>query len=330
MKTFPHLWIPRVGVIESELHNPEVAFAGEYTIRKYKADTDELVQQIGPFHNLLTDSCLEQWGSGSAFDYCVVGSGTATPTVADTALGSYVAHTDNIPSGSAVLYDTVGPDYWGQRSGTYRFEAGTATGTLAEVGMCFGDPPSSYTLTSHARIVDGGGSPTTITVLSDEYLDVTFTLRAYPTTSDSIQTVVISGVNYTFTSRLLSAGATGVGPFNSSFTLSGASACTGDDAVTPPALAAITATAILNPGYSAFSWLASSPYVASSKTRQATLNAGLTELNFDYGIRGLTVESSTGSGITDFKYQTTISPGIPKDNTKVLSFGLKYSWGRYP
>jgi hypothetical protein len=55
---------------------------------------------------------------------------------------------------------------------------------------------------SHALIVDGGGSPTTISVLSTDTLNVSYECRLYLNTTDTSYSLVIGGTTYSGIYRL--------------------------------------------------------------------------------------------------------------------------------
>ncbi|WP_251258216.1 hypothetical protein, partial [Enterobacter hormaechei] len=128
------------------------------------------------------------------YTFCRVGSGNTAPAVTDTVLVSQVASSSTQQAINNGV-DRSGAFYaWVRR--TTRFTTGTAAGTLAEVGV---SPTTSGPLFSRALILDSGGNPTTITVLPDETLDVTYELRLYPTLTDATGTVDIAGVTYNWT-----------------------------------------------------------------------------------------------------------------------------------
>lgn len=82
-----------------------------------------------------------------------------------------------------------------------RFSVGVATGTHYEVGA--GWEGTGNTLFSRALITDVNGNPTSITVLADEYLDVTYEVRVYfPTESDWTGNITTpQGVSHSVTLR---------------------------------------------------------------------------------------------------------------------------------
>ena len=130
------------------------------------------------FPNLILNGGLDRMGANPDYlSWCQVGSGSTAPVAAQTALVNRIAGTStqqNNVSGAQ-----ASAPYYGWYRRTYRFAQGVAAGNLSEVGVGWA---TSGSLFSRALILDGGGSPTTITVLSDEVLDVTYELRRYPGT----------------------------------------------------------------------------------------------------------------------------------------------------
>ena len=338
-----HIWVPKIKILETELAPTKLGVCGEYTIKKYKVGMKEPVQVVGPIKNLITNWGMDRIGPGTLnSSYIYLGTGTATPTVGDLQLANYAARTDShAPVITVGERDTTNTLFWAQRSLNKRFSPGQAVGTFTEIG--FGDagsvpptPAPTYRLMSRALIVDGSGSPVAITVLADEYLDVTYTVRMYPPLADSTQTVNISGVTYTFNSRGLNFTATvavnsSVVNYRSGFsgqgTLVGSPVVySGTAAGTPPALAPITATNMLNMGaQNSDGTYGASKFSGYTVTVQFSF--GLTAGNLPYGIRGL--RTNVSSNFLDFMTQATITPAIPKDSTKVFSMGFSYSYARY-
>lgn len=178
-------------------------FAGRYNLQVIRADGT--VRQEIEFDNLITNqgldwvysppSFLVSGGTGrSLFGFCCVGTGTTPPTNTDTKLGTFGTFASVYGNtGVTSSYIASSPSIW-QYVITTTFPAGVATGTWSEIGVGpVGPPSTSFTvitepsgpyLFSHALIVDGGGSPTTISVLSTEQLVVTYTLQLYITNTD--------------------------------------------------------------------------------------------------------------------------------------------------
>lgn len=335
-----HIWVPKVKILEAELAPVKpVGVKGFYTIKKYKSGFKEPVQVVGPFSNLITDWGFQRIGPGTCNSNAIyVGSGTAPASVLDVRLGTFVARSTVDQGGPVVARDPTGLEHWSQTSFTKRFNVGIATGTLTEVG--FGNegdltPSPAYALFSRALIVDSGGSPVAITVLPDEYLDVTYTLRVYPPLADNTSIINISGTSHTIVSRGLSfpaSVAVGTTYMRSRWGFAGQAApqnnttiYSGTAAGTPPALAAITASNMLNLGPQNTAGTITKTSLHPTVTCTSTW--GLADGNLPYGIRGLS--GNIASGGLMYRFQATVTPGIAKDATKILSFGFTYSYARH-
>jgi hypothetical protein len=146
----------------------------------------------GWFPNLVTDVGLNRIGQGSYLNACHVGTNNTAPANSNTSLAGYVAGTTTSVSGSNGAQATA--PYYGWKRKTFRFGIGAATGNLSEVGVATAAANGGSTvLFSRALILDEFGDPTTVTVLADEILDVTYELRLYPPLTDTTQTVSITG-----------------------------------------------------------------------------------------------------------------------------------------
>lgn len=146
--------------------------------------------------NLILDTGLDYFcgGVGQFNAFCMVGSGSGTPVVSQTALLTLVASTTTVTS-STTGTDLVNNYAYSRK--TYRFGLGAAAGNLSEVAVGW----AASNAFCRARIVDNTNTPTTITVLSDEYLDVTYELRAYWPLSDFTGTITLDGVSTSITGR---------------------------------------------------------------------------------------------------------------------------------
>lgn len=180
-------------------HPLKVGVKGFYKIQVIRADGS--VKRELEFENLITD-----WGLNSMFTitgrritYFGVGTSNATPAVTDVALGNFLAR---VQITSAISNTNSGaiPTPWNQSRFYARFNAGVAAGNISEIGVGI-DNGSAITTFSRALIVDGVGNPTTITVLSDEYLDVYYYLRVYPPTGDVTGTIMDGATAYNYTIR---------------------------------------------------------------------------------------------------------------------------------
>lgn len=134
-------------------------------------------------------------------DYCHVGSGQNVAQVTDTQLQTFVAATN---SKQETLNGAQGQiPYYGWKRTRWRFTEGAAAGNLNEVGVGWG--ASGQTLICRHRLVNANGIYATITVQSDELLDVTYEFRLYPPLDDVSQTnsITLDGTNYDTVTRAL-------------------------------------------------------------------------------------------------------------------------------
>lgn len=266
------------------------------------------------FPNLILNGGLDRMGANDDYlSWCQVGSGSTAPIAAQTALVNLIAGTDTRQK--SVNGAQASAPYYGWRRLTYRFAQGVAAGNLSEVGVGWA---TSGSLFSRALILDGGGSPTTITVLSDEVLDVTYELRRYPGTVDLTGTVVLDGVTHNWVSR--AAGVT------AGWAWAGAGDMGLDQAISYNGDIG-TVTASTASGTSGILSATPLAYSSGSYTRAATVSAGLNDSNLSGGIRSILIGSHyDGAG----RYQIQFDPAIPKDSTKVLSLTIQHTWARRP
>ena len=195
-----------------------------------------------------------------------------------------------------------------------------AAGNLSEVGVgwtggaCF----------SRALIVDGVGTPTTITVLGDEILDVTYEFRRSWPTGDGTATLTVNAVNYDVLWRALSVGAweTGMTTFaaNGSNDINtfqfGVRSYTGG---VPANLGGIT----VDPGMTAGgdgSLGYGAAYVNNSHERNYV--GSFSPAQMTSTITAVRVNAVGGN------FKCSLNPAIPKDNTNTFSLSFKYTWAR--
>lgn len=142
---------------------------------------------LAEFDNLITDWGLDRMGDNADWlTACHVGSGNTAPANGDTALVNHIATTSTVQSDTSG--NAASAPYYAWRKRVYRFAAGAAAGNLAEVAIGLGAASGSYAF-SRALIRDGMGDPTTITILADEILDVTYEFRFYAPEADATGSV---------------------------------------------------------------------------------------------------------------------------------------------
>lgn len=155
---------------------------------------------IRPVPNLITNLGLNGLGANTTqFNYMHLGTGTTTPTFADTALGTFgVSIGTGAPTSQTASNQATSP-YYVQMSMRWLSAVGGATGNWTEIGVS--SQATTGGLRSHALILDGGGSPTTFTVLADEQFEGTYIFRFYVPLADAPATITLSGVSHDTVTR---------------------------------------------------------------------------------------------------------------------------------
>jgi hypothetical protein len=197
-------------------HHIDTGIEGWYTLTKRKAIDGRVVQQL-EFKNVITNVGLNNWfapieaGQFIVNGMCI-GTGTTAPNITDSSLSTFSRSTVTFSAGNGSSNSTS-PPYESRYTFVNRFNAGVLNGNYTEVGAGWymptafnaiisgnsATPPT--VLFSRALILDGSGNPTSITVLSDEFLDVSYTVAIRPPTSDVVGTIDISGTNYDYIVR---------------------------------------------------------------------------------------------------------------------------------
>jgi hypothetical protein len=290
--------------------------SGRYKFTAIRPDGRER-PLTGWISNIITDVGLNLLGTTSVLSNCHVGTNNTAATVAQTALLGWIAASNSIQESSSYAQGTA--PYFGTKVLRYRFNQGVATGNLNEVGI--GSSATNATLWSRAVIVDEFAVPTTITVLSDEVLDVTYELRLYPPLVDGgPATINISGTNYDVTWR--AASVTGFNWYNwigsaASFTQQNSTHTAYNGLMN----ASITG---LPSGTSSSMSMSNAAYSNNSLQRDATVSYNLNDGNLSGGIKSTAFSSTLG------QYQFEFNNPIPKDATKTLTLTYRVAWSRYP
>lgn len=144
----------------------------QLTVRKLVDNS--VVKQTPKFPNLVLDAGLAQMAKGSWGGTIYVGTGNSEPNVQQTQLDTMIAQTSSTTSSNDTTNTTVKP-YYTAITNTYRFGAGAAKGNLTEVGFGW----RGGKCWNRSLIKDVHGRPTTLTILDDEFLDVTIEIRVY-------------------------------------------------------------------------------------------------------------------------------------------------------
>jgi hypothetical protein len=283
------------------------------------------------FPNLILDQGLDRLAINYDFmEYCQVGSGNTTPANSDIGLATPVASTNTHYSSS---YGVNGSSpYYVYYQYVYRFAAGVAAGNLSEVGV--GWNTGDY-LFSRSLILDIGGSPTSITVLSDEYLDVTYEYRFYPYESDVTGSLTFTGdvggtYSYTlrqayissFVSRSGSA-STPAYPVSMNNILSHYYAGTTYLTAFTGSLGAITSGPSSLQDILNYTQIVNNTYTAGTFTLTCTITANIADWNYSPGIAGILFTWGPRH------YQIGFGSVLPKTNQDKLTLTFTHTWARY-
>lgn len=314
-----------LNTLELEPATLTMKLAGQYRI-VLNEGTDREVD-TGWFDNLVVNAGLDRLGQVTApavFSFGCIGTGTATPANTDTSLQAWVASSSNLTVDSE-SNSGVTP-YVAQCQMHWVYAQGAVVGNMAEVGV--GWATGGGSLFSRARILDGGGSPTTLTVTSLDQLTQYYKLTCTPSVTDITGTVVLSAVSYTYTGRLAQSASflaslysyiTGSGPWGKI-----SSGSTGQCSAYPSTstLGAVTST----PSGTSITGGTSSAvgYTIGNYYLDSTLSIPPADCNVSGGIACLMIPYQSGRAF----FQYSFSPVIPKDNTKTMTMVFRYAWSR--
>lgn len=296
---------------------------GFYTLELFKADQAGNIipgtgrQPVPTFKNLITNAGLDRMGANSDYlNRCQVGSGSTPPSVSDGNLAAWIAANSSISSQTSGAMPSA--PYYSYITRAYQFSAGLATGNISEVGVGWAATGSLF---SRALVVDGSGTPTTITVLADEILQVTYQVRYYAPTVDLTGSIVLNGITHNWVSRAsnvtIDPSWNGPGSFSEGFYAGDSNSQRVHEGNISPLLTGSPAGSS-----SARSSYVDSAYSAGSYTRSGSVTWGITAGNFAAGINSAFIKQGCGS------YQIGFTPAIPKTNAQTLTLTFAHSWAR--
>lgn len=290
--------------------------SGQYrlTIRR-----NGLIRYRSPwFDNIVTDGGLNQVGVGSFLTHCYVGSGNDTPLATNSALSAQVGSpTTTIISASAGVSNSS--PWYGTRAVTFRFAGNTVIGNLSEVGVGW-----ASALFSRSLIVDGNGDPTTVTVLADETVDVTYLLKNYSLAGDTSFTADVDGTSRSCVVRACNAAS---GSTTSGWGITGSAI----------ALASGTGIYPIVAYNGALGTLIQSPS-GTSDINSSNTNAAYVNNSLEKGFSATWTQAygNLAGGITAIRlatngigcYQISIDPPVAKTSSNTLNLNFKVAWGR--
>ena len=266
------------------------------------------------FNNIVLDSGLARMSAGIWIDRCCVGAGNTTPVVSQTALNSFLASTTTKQSTSALVQTTTSP-YYRSATITWRFSEGVAAGNISEVGLGWGNS----TLWNRALVLDANGNPTTITVLSDEFLDVVAEIREYPTLSTSGTFLLLDKTGATKSTHTY-VGSPYLPTFSVTFPKISAAWLIVYSGVKNDSVTVAPSTSIGTMGSSTVRDSYPTPTSIQSIWDLGLTNANGTHQSFQIQLSGLI-------GVFCYKFQ--ITPTITKTSAQIMTYTTTMSWSRY-
>lgn len=309
------------------------SISGQFDLKVYDAYTGKLTKSRS-FPNLITNQGLIAYcGGGNIgnFTYpCVcVGNGTSTPTPDDTTLASHLVNSGGFPELWQSLIAPTAPDWVSGVSGTVRFNAGTFDGTtLSEIGITNG--ASGNPVWCRALILDEQGLPSSVTVLANEYLDVTYTLYYHPKLDDTEFQFQMAGVTYNCVARAAFISQNAFGVYHP---LQAYGFCF-RAVYNTQTLGEITSEPVYESGgkiyflgnYTPVAYASETPYTYKTKT-----DLYLVDGNFDGGIGAALIANLSGNDGNALHPMTQVSftPKLPKDSNTEMSFTLARTMARW-
>lgn len=142
------------------------------------------LDELPSFKNLITDNGLRLFGSSIDYiNYCNIGSGSTVPSSSDTSLTNRLRGSKTV--NGADVYgadntDALNPFVYKRRR--IRFAPTGSAYNVSEIS--FGEDAAGLNLFNRVLVKDGGGSPISLSVLGDEFLDVQIEVRVYPPMND--------------------------------------------------------------------------------------------------------------------------------------------------
>lgn len=160
-----------------------------------------VIEESEWFNNLMTKHGFDRMLSDDDIVYlaCVVGAGNTPPDEDDEYLDSFLYGSRSMlptadPPFVRPVYEAVNSPRHVKYPFLFRFEPTGSSYNVSEVGVCFLNgtqaPNSTDRVASRALVVDSLGDPTSVSVQSDEYLDVYWDMFIYVPEDSSGQAIV--------------------------------------------------------------------------------------------------------------------------------------------
>lgn len=274
--------------------------------------------KLAEFDNIFLDQGLNALGSNSMPNHIWLGSGSAEPHPSNTQLVNFVARSNASSPRIPTTYGVNGtaPYYTWLRIGV-RFTPLGVNVNLSELGL-----GTNTVLYTRALIKDANGIPTTLTILSDEILDISYTIRIYAPTTDATGQITLGGNiggTYNWIARASRVTTSGAGGPSGWYVQRSASYIGYVTAYAGP-IGDITQYPSGNLSHITHN---SVPYVQNSFTAKSEVSANTTQGNLVGGIRSIALCLGWG------EYQMQFDPAIPKTDLDTLSLSFAVTYARY-
>jgi hypothetical protein len=285
-----------------------------------------LVKDTGWHKNLILNNGLDKlWSSSNFLNWFSIGTGTSAPSPTETTLQTPIAVSADTGVGNGINVAAIAPDWEYSQTKSKRFFAGNGVGLVTEVG-------GGYSATMGQNLFNRLLLPIPVNKGVDNVLDVILRLTIWPDLTDHDSTAVFKGITYDTITRVSVVGSyTGAdawSPFvivdSGSITWTAYPGAIGDIENVP------TGTRVN--GGSGAGW-SSETYVNGNYYRDIRYGAGLNDWVIGSGIRCLVGDLGLLNLQTQFTEATgQPNPGdaVPKDNTEIMDFAWRYTWGRRP
>lgn len=297
-----------------------MGFHGEFKYILRDLNLNPLFESEWSSNTILT-SGLPLYGDSNPFQYCNVGSNGTAADISQTGMLTYMDSNDSQQGDSNEFGGN--PSYSHIKTRAYRFNAGTATGTIREMGVA-ADDDGTDTYCRHVV------SPE-INKSVDQVLDVYYKHSIFPPLGDTVGSVTMNGVLYDTLTKGCNLDSTAV---NHAMTAPSGFSNSWGSAVQQVYDGNI-GTNIEGPSGDATNYGTDSnqPYTFPNLYRDVDINASLNQANTNANII-----RSIQCAFSGFRIQVQFNEngqpdlpenGIPKDNTYIWGITLRQSWGRY-
>lgn len=277
----------------------------------------------GWFPNKLLDNGRNRMGTNSDWmNCCQVGTNNTAPLATDTGLLGYIAGTSSVQDNDVGAQASA--PYFGWRQKRWRFPVGSTAANLSEVGIGWSTSAGAY-LVVRALIVDGGGTPTTVTPQADEILDVINQFRYYPPLVDDTGVVNLAGTDYDYTIRAAEVNNSGAWGAGIGAEVKVAGSLTSDWKAYDGNLGTLVQSPSGTSANADSTGWWSDTYSNNSYQRTMNISIGPTGWNLGSGIRSMRIKTSAGWYQTQFDASSG-GATIPKDSGYTMSMQWIVNW----